>query len=279
MSSLDGLAGLSERYDAIQVKTFTRWWNLYLKERQLKLEELCEDIRSGVPGILLLEVLTSTTGTKYNKKPKSQFQRLENCQTFLDLVKARGVKLVNIGAEDLHDGKKKLVLGLTWTLILKYEIHQFGIDENMILKWVRLRVGEIEVTSWGESFRDGLVFCALIQHHEPGAIDMGALNPNDPMTTLQVCRQTASPPLSHPVGRRAGVGQRRLAGPWHPLRGTLPPVPHPPEPPRSSPSTLRRRRSASSSFSTPPTSPARPRPRAASRRWTRRRCSRRGCRR
>ena len=98
------------------------------------------------------------------------------------------MKLVNIGAEDLHDGKKKLVLGLTWTLILKYEISKFGIDENMILKWVRLRVGDIEVTSWGESFRDGLVFCALIQHHAPGAVDMGALNPNDPMGTLQARR-------------------------------------------------------------------------------------------
>jgi hypothetical protein len=161
---------------------------MYLKERQLKLEDLCEDIRSGVPGIVLLEALTSTTGTKYNKKPKSQFQKLENHSTFLNVLKAQGVKLVNIGAEDLHDGKKKLVLGLTWTLILKYEIHQFGIDENMILKWVRLRVGDIEVTSWGESFRDGLVFCALIQHHAPGAVDMGALNPNDPMGTLQARR-------------------------------------------------------------------------------------------
>ena len=190
MAALQGLAGLSsaERYDSIQLKTFTRWWNMYLKERQLKLEDLCEDIRSGVPGIVLLEALTSTTGTKYNKKPKSQFQKLENHSTFLNVLKAQGVKLVNIGAEDLHDGKKKLVLGLTWTLILKYEIHQFGIDENMILKWVRLRVGDIEVTSWGESFRDGLVFCALIQHHAPGAVDMGALNPNDPMGTLQARR-------------------------------------------------------------------------------------------
>ena len=148
MAALQGLAGLSsaERYDSIQLKTFTRWWNMYLKERQLKLEDLCEDIRSGVPGIVLLEALTSTTGTKYNKKPKSQFQKLENHSTFLNVLKAQGVKLVNIGAEDLHDGKKKLVLGLTWTLILKYEISKFGIDENMILKWVRLRVGDIEVT-------------------------------------------------------------------------------------------------------------------------------------
>ena len=46
MAALQGLAGLSsaERYDSIQLKTFTRWWNMYLKERQLKLEDLCEDI-------------------------------------------------------------------------------------------------------------------------------------------------------------------------------------------------------------------------------------------
>ena len=104
-----------------------------------------------------------------NMAPPNRFLILENLNLALNAAKSCGVKVVNIGPEDLQAGDKKLVLGLTWTLILKYEIHQFGIDENMILKWVRLRVGDIEVTSWGESFRDGLVFCALIQHHAPGA--------------------------------------------------------------------------------------------------------------
>jgi hypothetical protein len=37
-------------------------------------------------------------------------------------VADNGVKLVNIGAEDVHDGKLKLVLGMLWTLISNFSI-------------------------------------------------------------------------------------------------------------------------------------------------------------
>ena len=45
---------------------------------------------------------------------------LENHNVFLSQLKAKSIKLVNIGAEDLAGGDQKLVLGLTWTLILRY---------------------------------------------------------------------------------------------------------------------------------------------------------------
>ena len=56
--------------------------------------------------------------------------RRENLNIFLNQLKARQIKLVNIGAEDLVEGNQKLVLGLTWTLILRYEIHKFGAVEK-----------------------------------------------------------------------------------------------------------------------------------------------------
>ena len=44
----------------------------------------------------------------------ASFQRLENMARFLDLLKTKaGVHTVNIGPEDLEEGRRTLVLGLT----------------------------------------------------------------------------------------------------------------------------------------------------------------------
>ena len=109
-----------------QLNTFTRWWNSWLSECNLSVTDLCEDVRNGVYPIKLLEVLSDSSCGKYNKNPRSKFQSLENLNVFLAQLKAKSIKLVNIGAEDLESGDRKLVLGLTWTLILRYEIHKYA---------------------------------------------------------------------------------------------------------------------------------------------------------
>ena len=94
-------------------------------------------------------------------------------------VKQRGVRLVNIGGEDLVDGNRKLILGLTWSLILKFEIQKYGADEARLLKWARARAAEygITITGWRQSFLDGLAFTALIHHHAPEVMDYVAPAP------------------------------------------------------------------------------------------------------
>ena len=105
--------------DAQQLRTFQRWWNSWLCECVLPLQaqSLCEDIKPGELPIKLLEALTNTTAGKYHKDPKSRFEMIENHNIFLAELKAKDIKLVNIGAEDLSEGSQKLVLGLTWTLV------------------------------------------------------------------------------------------------------------------------------------------------------------------
>ena len=51
---------------------------------------------------------------------------LENNEVFLKDVASKGIKLVGIGPENMVDGNKTMILGLTWTLILRYEIQRFG---------------------------------------------------------------------------------------------------------------------------------------------------------
>ena len=62
---------------------------------------------------------------------------LENNNIFLAQLKAKGIRLVNIAGEDIVDGKRTLLLGLTWTLILRYEIQKYGADEQELLRWVK----------------------------------------------------------------------------------------------------------------------------------------------
>jgi hypothetical protein len=88
---------------------------------------------------------------------------LENHSTFLKHLDAEGIKLVNIGSEDLSTGNQKLVLGLTWTLILKYEMAKVG-NESDLFSWVKSVVASKGVFlkgAWAQAFTDGKAFCAL----------------------------------------------------------------------------------------------------------------------
>jgi hypothetical protein len=157
---------------ACALQTFTRWWNSWLSERQLSITDLCEDIKPGVLPIVLLEILSKSTCGRYVKAPKTTFQRLENLNLFLEQLKIKSIKLVNIGAEDLAGGSRKLVLGLTWTLILAFEVKKAGINE--LLEWVQEKVKSYGIVldgGWQRGFSDGRAFCALVHDSEPTALD------------------------------------------------------------------------------------------------------------
>ncbi|KAJ1677412.1 alpha-actinin [Spiromyces aspiralis] len=51
-----------------------------------------------------------------------QLLRVENVNKALEFIRERGVNLTNIGAEDIVDGNPKLILGMIWTVILRFTI-------------------------------------------------------------------------------------------------------------------------------------------------------------
>ena len=128
---------LREKQDIQQLKTFTRWWNSWLQMRGMEVKDLCEEIKPGVISMNLFELLSASVAGKYNKSPSSRFQMLENNGAFLAKLKSKNIRLVNIGPEDLTEGNRTLVLGLTWTLILRYEIQKFGAEVDELLRWVK----------------------------------------------------------------------------------------------------------------------------------------------
>ncbi|KAK3069594.1 alpha-actinin, partial [Coniosporium uncinatum] len=106
----------------VQQKTFTKWLNNKLKARQIAIEDLVKDLSDGVVLIHLLEILGNESLGRYASKPKLRVQRFENVNKALDFIKGRGIQMTNIGAEDVVDGNRKIILGLIWTLILRFTI-------------------------------------------------------------------------------------------------------------------------------------------------------------
>ena len=115
---------------------------------------------------------------KFNKNPKMRVAWLENTNQALKFIIADGVKLVNIDAQNIVDRDLKLVLGLLWTLILKYQISRNKADalKKALLEWVNSKVVEHKVKNFSSDRNDGNTLCELISKLEPDFIDMNEAN-------------------------------------------------------------------------------------------------------
>ncbi|KAL9639205.1 MAG: hypothetical protein Q9164_001076 [Protoblastenia rupestris] len=155
--------------------------------------------------IHLLEVLSSTSLGRYASKPKLRVQRFENVNTCLIFIKSRGIQLTNIGAEDVVDGNRKIILGLIWTLILRFTISDIGVEgltaKEGLLLWCQRKTAcyeEVEVRDFDKSWNDGLAFCALLDIHRPDLIDYEKLDKSDHRGNMQLAFDIASKEIGIP---------------------------------------------------------------------------------
>lgn len=85
----------------------------------VKNDQLFESVKDGV--LLCKLINSSVAGTiderVINKKPKNAWQKNENHTLVIASAKGIGCSVVNIGATDLNNGTKHLVLGLVWQII------------------------------------------------------------------------------------------------------------------------------------------------------------------
>jgi filamin len=178
----DGERLADAKWVEIQQKTFTRWANTYLKERMVQIKDLQKDLNDGIALINLLEIISSKSLGKYNKKVKVRSQNLENVLLSLNFLRTENIKLVNIGAEDIVDGRLKLILGLIWTIILRYQIHmeEGKSARSDLLAWVRSKIPEYNINNFSNNWNDGKALCALGNALVPGLCPNHLeLNPNE----------------------------------------------------------------------------------------------------
>jgi hypothetical protein len=113
--------------------------------------------------------------------------------------------MTNIGAEDVVDGNRKIILGLIWTLILRFTISDIN-EEGMtakegLLLWCQRKTAcydEVDVRDFSTSWNDGLAFCALLDIHRPDLIDYDTLDKSDHKGNLQLAFDIASQEIGIP---------------------------------------------------------------------------------
>lgn len=113
--------------------------------------------------------------------------------------------MTNIGAEDVVDGNRKIILGLIWTLILRFTISDIN-EEGMtakegLLLWCQRKTAcyeGVEVRDFSSSWNDGLAFCALLDIHRPDLIDFDTLDKSDHRGNMQLAFDIASKEIGIP---------------------------------------------------------------------------------
>ncbi|KAI9278563.1 calponin homology domain-containing protein [Phascolomyces articulosus] len=164
-----------------------------------------KDLADGVRLIQLLEIIGDTTLGRYCINPKMRIQRVENVNKALSFVLERGVLLTNIGAEDIVDQNLKLVLGMLWSIILRFTIEDISQDGKSaregLLLWCQRKTAnykEVNVCDFTYSWKDGLAFCALIHRHRPDLLDYNALDFSKPHENTALAFEVAEKYLDIP---------------------------------------------------------------------------------
>ena len=106
--------------------------------------------------------------SRVTKNPKFAFQASQNLKPCFDyLINKRGLKLVNIGPQDIFNGVHKLTLALIFQIIIAVQIDNIEVDglkgQHGLLLWVNRQIEPYgqHVTDFKESWRNGLAFAAL----------------------------------------------------------------------------------------------------------------------
>uniref|UniRef100_A0A8C7HMN4 Neuron navigator 2 n=1 Tax=Oncorhynchus kisutch TaxID=8019 RepID=A0A8C7HMN4_ONCKI len=116
--SLEGLVGPFTKPGGGGRKIYTDWANHYLVKsgRQRLIKDLQQDVTDGV---LLAEIIQLVANEKIediNGYPKSRTQMIENIDTCLGFLAARGVNIQGLCAEEIRNGNLKTILGLFFSL-------------------------------------------------------------------------------------------------------------------------------------------------------------------
>jgi len=130
-------AGSKKLYDERQEKVFTKFCNTHL-EGEWKIEDKTLLIGALDDGYRLWYLLKGISQSELPKlsPPKMRIHMLQNLEICLEFVSSN-VRLVGIGPHDILDHNGKLILGMIWTIILRFQIGGANLREakQEILEW------------------------------------------------------------------------------------------------------------------------------------------------
>ncbi|XP_018578125.1 filamin-A-like, partial [Anoplophora glabripennis] len=163
------IKGNEDLWVEIQANTFRNWVNEHLP-KNLRVADLSQDLCTGVRLCALVEALRGRPlKPAWNKRPANQHHYLENVTCALNAIEQDGVKLVNIGNLDIVNGNLKLILGLIWSLIVRYQIGRSKFPpRKLMLAWLQAVLPECKVHNFTTDWNSGVLLSALIDYCQPG---------------------------------------------------------------------------------------------------------------
>jgi len=186
----------------VQKKTFTRWCNTYLLERRLKIEDLTKDLETGVHLINLLEQISGkVVAPNYAKNPKMRVQKIENVGFALEFLKKEGIKIVGIDGGNIVDGNLKLILGLIWMIILRFQIqvNEGNSARQELLDWIRSQIPSYNINNFTSDWQNGRALMALTEAVQPGQFKLPQDFSNDPLQNCNLAFNKARDNMRIPV--------------------------------------------------------------------------------
>ncbi|XP_028994013.1 spectrin beta chain, erythrocytic isoform X2 [Betta splendens] len=193
------IKALADEREAVQKKTFTKWVNSILSRVGCRISDLYLDLRDGRMLIKLLEVLSGERLPRPTKG-RMRIHCLENVDKALQFLKEQRVHLENMGSHDIVDGNHRLILGLIWTIILRFQIQDIVVEtgqadqketrsaKDALLLWCQMKTAgypNVNITNFTTSWKDGMAFNALIHKHRPDLVDYNSLKRSNPTHNLQ----------------------------------------------------------------------------------------------
>ncbi|XP_058446279.1 spectrin beta chain, non-erythrocytic 5 isoform X3 [Malaya genurostris] len=203
---------LQEERLHIQKKTFTKWMNSFLVKAKMEVDDLFTDLADGIKLLKLLEIISGEKLGKPNNG-RMRVHKIENVNKSLAFLHTK-VRLESIGAEDIVDHNPRLILGLIWTIILRFQIQEIEIDvdeenessekksaKDALLLWCQRKTQgyqNVHITDFTNSWRSGLGFNALIHSHRPDLFDYNSLQPGRNIENLNHAFEVADRELGIP---------------------------------------------------------------------------------
>jgi plastin-1 len=153
-----------------------RFWMNSLNIPDVYFNNLYEDCKSG---LLLLKVIDkispgSVEWKNVEKNTNNKFKKVANCNCAIDAMKKGGFKVVAVGGMDIHDGNKKLILGLIWQLMRQHSLKIVGgKTEEELIAWGNLMSGaDPKVTTLKDkTLKNSLWFIKIMGGIEPRAVN------------------------------------------------------------------------------------------------------------
>jgi len=189
-------------WEDVQKKTFCGWVNMHLAKKDMRVSNLEKDFSDGVRLIALLEVLNGEKiEGRYYKNPKSKPYMIDNVHFALNIITdVFGVKLIHCSPEDIVDGNIKIILGMLWRLINRFQLPADN-SRTWLLNWcseVTASYEGVEITNFHTCFQDGLAFCALLHYYDSDFLDFSSLTKEDGVKNLRLAFHIAEEHLEIP---------------------------------------------------------------------------------